>query len=444
MKFGVSTPFAFALRDYYVQYPFFGYLIEGMKRHINKNLSGYIAINVRNGYVHLHTHPKIDDLPIEKIKAVVEHVCTHMLLQHLTIRQCLADPQINDMAEDLACNCIISKKDIVEKMGGLMPKYFGFKENLTKENYWDLLMDQKEKFLKQVEEFCKQLQQDSKDMVAPPGPSPTDGSDGEPEEESEEGEADGSEDPGESEKSEELQMPVECNWPPKTDKKLVQLDDHEMMRDGDSDPSSIGDTIRDLVQQAYSTCKGHGIGSFPGGMEQLIIDIIETKTMPWNIILRRAIRKSLMFGSVKTWTRENRIKPGLKQGKRVDYVCNLYVLMDTSGSIGDKYISVFSNEMRQMRRAGHQITVVPCDAAVVENHVEKFRDQLHVFPGRGGTDMGAGVEWILKNGRGIDVIIILTDGATGPFEKPPVPVIWAVTEDCSVPVDWGTHITLKE
>ena len=86
-KFGASTQTAAAMRMFYAQYPFFGYLIEGMKRHVNKNLNAYIAISVKNGYVHLHTHPDMDDLPIEQIHALVEHVCTHVLLQHLTIRQ---------------------------------------------------------------------------------------------------------------------------------------------------------------------------------------------------------------------------------------------------------------------------------------------------------------------------------------------------------------------
>ena len=96
---------------------------------------------------------------------------------------------------------------------------------------------------------------------------------------------------------------------------------------------------------------------------------------------------------------------------------NIYVGLDTSGSVSDTYLSNFISQINAgMSSSNCTVTLIQCDAEIT--NVSKFRKippQGFKVIGRGGTNLTKIPQWISKNRPKTEkksYLILLTDGAT--------------------------------
>jgi predicted metal-dependent peptidase len=100
------------------------------------------------------------------------------------------------------------------------------------------------------------------------------------------------------------------------------------------------------------------------------------------------------------------------------------IVLDTSGSINDDTLDLYLSEIRGIFTAvgvSSGLWVLPCDSRVHEVAKIKSFDLKKVrIQGGGGTDMSVGIYEALKIRPRVNIVVILTDGATPWPERKPV------------------------
>lgn len=233
--------------------------------------------------------------------------------------------------------------------------------------------------------------------------------------------------------------------PPKDDKsgegtggKGDGFDDH-MPLDPSEAPSE-GD-VKQAVASATNAAKAQG--KMPGELERLVGDILDPK-QNWKELLRVAIDNSLGRDEA-TWRRPNRRKltmaphvvmpgtAGYRSGK-------VGVVIDTSGSVSEKELTLFLSETAGILQDGkpEQCKVFWTDTKVA--HIDEVKEPAELSSlkahGGGGTDMEAAFPVVTKEfDYEPDVTtIVLTDGYTNYSSAPSdMNVIWVTTGYDEIP-----------
>ncbi len=188
----------------------------------------------------------------------------------------------------------------------------------------------------------------------------------------------------------------------------------------------------------------HGIGSVPGGIAQIIDEILTPSKTPWERVLASHVRRAVAHKSGyhdATYKRRNRrrmnetmsdskgriigkvIAPGY-----IKPIPSIHFYRDTSGSVSDHDLAVATNEViaiaRKLSIKGDDLIVSDIDTMVHQSKKFTGKDSITEIAGRGGTDMGEAIEHALSLPKKPSAIIIATDGETWwPTERPAVPVI---------------------
>lgn len=190
-------------------------------------------------------------------------------------------------------------------------------------------------------------------------------------------------------------------------------------------------------------------GNIPGAFKRLVENILCPK-LPWHEIMRRFM-KSLNFNDYD-WTRPDRhgfFKTGLVQPRLFSETMDtIVVVIDTSGSIGEKELAEFGFHFNGIRQDANprKTYLIYCDAAV-QGKVEEYdagQDVPLEARGGGGTDFRPPFEYVAKNGIVPDVLVYFTDTyGTFPEEDPGYPVLWvSATEGVKVP--FGELVNFKD
>lgn len=188
-------------------------------------------------------------------------------------------------------------------------------------------------------------------------------------------------------------------------------------------------------------------GKLPADIERMIDDLLEPQ-LPWRELLRRFMTEKAQDDF--TWRRANRrfIAQGLYLPTRESEGSGEFVVViDTSGSIGEKELNEFGSEIagivRDVRPTA--VHVIYCDAAV--NKVVTFGPDDEIVleaVGGGGTDFRPPFKHVIDNNLNPKCIVYLTDGY-GPFPEEgdvPFPTMWVINnEDVTPP--WGEHLTMS-
>lgn len=218
--------------------------------------------------------------------------------------------------------------------------------------------------------------------------------------------------------------------------------DHGMWVDkpgkpGDADIAQC--EIDRIVLQAKERAGSKGWGPLPNAIKDLINAALERRKpkIDWKRTMRlfsSSARRTKIKGTISRRSKRYGTIPGIKV-KRLQHLC---VILDTSGSVSDSNLSEFFAEVHSMWKAGAEITVVECDAAVQRTWTYAGKLPKGVA-GRGGTVFDPALTW-LKEYRGaspIDGAIYLTDGQAGPATvKPPCKLLWVVVPNGTI----GDHL----
>ncbi len=173
-------------------------------------------------------------------------------------------------------------------------------------------------------------------------------------------------------------------------------------------------------------------GNIPGELANLIsrLRTIEPPSFDWKGYLRRFVGNSSISYTKKLRRKYNKRyieNPGLK----IKFKNNILVGVDTSGSVSNKELKEFMNELVHMHKTGHKITVAQCDTQI--NSVEEFNPRKDwEIKGRGGTDFQPVIDLFNKKKGVFTALIYLTDGEAYTPEDCPKNTLWVHSTNCSI------------
>jgi len=127
---------------------------------------------------------------------------------------------------------------------------------------------------------------------------------------------------------------------------------------------------------------------------------------------------------------------------------DLFVVLDTSGSVSESQLNAFAAEIEALKgQVRARVTLHACDEKLAQEGPWVFEswepiDLSRTLTGGGGTDFRPVFDWIRDQSQRPDLLIYFTD-AEGDFPQsaPPFPVIWLVKGPAPVP--WGERIQLN-
>ena len=188
-------------------------------------------------------------------------------------------------------------------------------------------------------------------------------------------------------------------------------------------------------------------GKLGGGMARMVDHLLQPQ-LPWRMLLARYMtvvaRDDYSFTRPSTRRGDGgAIFPSLRSAQ-----INLFVIVDTSGSIMDEEMSNFVSEINAIKgQMRARVTLHACDAQMSDKGpwlYEAWEEMIlpEDFQGGGGTDFCPAFEWANSVDQHPDLLVYFTD-AQGSFPKiePEYPVIWLVKGKSPVP--FGQRIQLN-
>jgi predicted metal-dependent peptidase len=184
---------------------------------------------------------------------------------------------------------------------------------------------------------------------------------------------------------------------------------------------------------AAGAAAAKAMGKLPGALERLLSDALEPQ-VDWKERIKSLFARRV--GSSRyDWRKPDRrliTRDIYAPGRSGHGAGTIVVACDTSGSIGDKEISMFFGEMYGILEDTNakQIVIMWCDAAINRVDIAEDAGDLNTLrckgaPGGGGTSFIPVFDEIAARGLEPDALVYLTDGmGTFPAKAPSYPVIW--------------------
>jgi len=229
------------------------------------------------------------------------------------------------------------------------------------------------------------------------------------------------------------------------------LDDHSSWSSikGVADLSSLSRKIdshlQDIIKESVKTFNKDR-GRMPGHIESLIQGALLPPRVPYYQIIRKLVRGSKMSKFKRSFTRINRKRtyvfafgeeenmPAISPfpGKTRDFTFNIVVMIDTSGSQGPEDIKEALCGIKNIIDTDRHTTttVLEVDTRIHKEYkVKKVRDIDPKVVGRGGTELGLGLDRARQ--LSCDVCLAFTDGYTEninliPRKHLPRKLIWVI------------------
>jgi len=215
------------------------------------------------------------------------------------------------------------------------------------------------------------------------------------------------------------------------------------------------DRMKRTVAEAVQATQGRG--TVPGDLVRWADQYLAPAKVDWRVKLASCVRDAVAYrpGAVDLhWTRPSRRQGGLGYGVGRPVmpayrapVPEVGILVDVSGSMGDKTLGEAASEIEGVLRAVNaSVTVLSIDAEVQGvAKVRTVQEAVALFRGGGGTDLREGFEELMKIRPRIEVIIAITDGHLGDgFPKvEPCKTIWCVIGGGPA-ASWGTRIEIDD
>ena len=356
--------------------PYYGLFLIGLNKQIRKDIP--TAGVSKNGIgVQLSINPGFfADLNEKQRVGLLKHELLHVSFGHITMRDRFSNHKLFNIAADLEINQYIAADQLPE--GGLTLDMFpelNLPEKAGTTKYYELLeQEQKSGSCPSLESLLDQMDGDSQYCH------------------------------GTWKEFEDLS---------EAEQKLVEKQVQHQMK-----------------ETAEQTEKRRG--NIPGELADLIRRLrhIEPPKFDWKGYLRRFVGNSSVSYTKKLRRKYNKRyvdNPGLK----IKFKNNILVGVDTSGSVSNKELKEFMNELVHMHKTGHKITVAQCDTQI--NSVEEFNPRKDwEIKGRGGTSFQPVVDLFNKKKGVYTALIYLTDGEAYTPENCPHNTLWVHSSNCSI------------
>lgn len=387
---------------------------------------------------------------------VIGHEILHNIMLHF-VRCEGRDTTLFNIATDIEVNNILKKDGFSVPKFALTPKSYNFPDDLSAEQYYDLLIKETKKSSKTKGNSSRgeNNNDSSGSSIGNSGSIDSDisgsaagGKDGTEEEGDGNCDSNGSSSSNKSGSS-EPKLSEQFDKHIYKGEELSEADEVGYARtdsygkvgiDKDFRPSvseSNAERVRESAISAAQTVERQ-YGNLPSHLKKLVADLLEPK-LDWKELLCKYVIKTQ--GIRRTWNIPNR-----RFVSRRIYLPSSYgdkikvgVVLDTSGSVSS-YIKRFLSELVGIVNQfdGYEITIVQCDTKVqnvktiTNEDPYDFEHEKFEMHGFGGTELTPGLQYFENNEIDIDCIVCLTDGYFGSIPKndqPQLPVLWCVTKD---------------
>lgn len=324
-------------------------------------------------YFRLYYNPEMLKLPMKQLIGCMIHEINHVLRGHF-MRFDGCDPQVANFAGDCAINEDIRDEGIPLPDFVVYPETFKLPPKLTAEDYYRLLLKEKEKFIKKIKDLIKE----GKIQVGSGGCGSCSGNAG------------------------GWEIPIDA-------------------LDEDGDPvGSVDEFTQDTIKrQVARDIVEHSkqAGHVPGNLKRWAEEIYKEK-VNWKRELRVVVKNCINFAAgMSDYTRQ---KPSRRQSIYKDFIMpgfqtpvpKVSMIIDTSGSMGPKDLGQALGEVQGVLKSiNAAITVVAYDTQAEVSKNVKALNQIKLSGG-GGTEMDKAIKFVDEMKPPSDLIVVVTDGYT--------------------------------
>ena len=382
--------------------PFFGNLATRMKLINADDWCATAATDGRNFY---YNTLFVEKLPPKQLEFLVGHEVLHAVYDHMG-RRGDREPRIFNIANDYAVNADLIDQKVGERISvvGMLydPKYRG----MASEDIYDDLMKNVKKI--NLQDLIDQMLDEHLD------------GDGD-------GDSDGDEDENGNKKG---------GGRPKLTEEEKQ---------------AIKDELREAVLNAAQQA---GAGNLPAGVRRLIKDLTEP-VIDWRTLLEQQIQSTIKsdFSWLKTSRRGwhmDAVMPGMLPGNQID----VFIGMDTSGSISERDIKDFLSEIKGIMESydEYKIHVVTWDTEVYNHQIftsDNLSDIESYEPqGGGGTDPMCVWQFLKENDIEPKKLIMFTDYCFFGWEpkevEPYCDTVWIIKGNPEAEPEFGVWAHYEE
>lgn len=216
------------------------------------------------------------------------------------------------------------------------------------------------------------------------------------------------------------------------------MDDHSTWEESSGNEEMQKEVAKQAVNESVKSCGG--IGNVPGEVAALVAELNRSQ-VNWKQQLRQFFVNTLKSTRIATRKRRNRRYGILQPGHKKKPELHLGLCVDTSGSVSDKELAMFWEEMKAIYACGVKITVIEADC-VVQNVYDFEASKTPDFKGRGGTSYNPAIKKALE--LKVDGILYCGDFDTADTpENPKKPFLWVGVRNSPPPADFGRVIYLE-
>ena len=212
-----------------------------------------------------------------------------------------------------------------------------------------------------------------------------------------------------------------------------------------SEVGKLAKEWKEKVSSALQNSKKQG--SAPAGLIREMLEL-ETPKLKWDRVIRERFLKAF---KTKTWQKINKKwLPHYFAGTKKNKTLNAFIVIDTSGSMGDQELTQIKSEIWGLANTfkGFKLHITTCDAEMYDVYelTEKTKSKFFSIKlkGGGGTSFEPPFKYVKdKMGDNIDCLIYFTDGyGEFPKNKPHYQTYWVINnKDITIP--FGKYIYLQ-
>ena len=371
---------------------FYSFIIAKCKVIEDKNIET-AGVNFDKTHYNLYVGRKFLEWTLTERVAVLIHESRHILGGHV-FRKGERNHGLFNIAADIAINQVIKNLP-----GGLyFPETFNFPRDLSAEQYYELLKEEKEKQEKEKKEWEENQNNQN-------GQENDEGQGNGENQENDEGQGNGKKDGKDPSKK---GWPGPKNGNPDITEADYEFDDHSKWSESGEEEEIAKSITEKMIDDAVSVSRGN----LPGDIENILKIWKRKPKISWKKELRK-ILASKSGKRVLTIKKKDRRFPNRDdlRGKRTHTSKReIIVCVDTSGSMSDEQILEGLIEINAVAKVNAApMKIIQIDTEI--KRVDEFDPKKPVFKrrGYGGTYMAAGVQYIMNKKMKADVVIFISD-----------------------------------
>lgn len=394
-----------------IEEPYYGFLLTTIeRRYVDKTVIPTLAVcfDKKMNAQLLVNKEFFEKHSDEEKLALLKHEMLHLAFKHLVMSESFPDKNLFNIAADLEVNSYV---DNLPK-SALFAVDFGFDKGEGTMQYYKKLMNQVSYQQDSTPGVLDANHHEGESGINPsPSSIPVDPS------------QDTEEQPPDISDGNALKLP---------DGKNV-IDDHSVWEVGtdQTERELASEMINSRLLQAAEAVKNRG--TVPNELQSIIAELQKPleRVFDWRKMLRRFIGNAYDERKKSSRRKESRRFSGSCGSKHLKRTC-LCVGIDTSASVSDKELHEFVSELTYMYKAGTDIYILECDAAIHKEYWFK-PGCIKGITGRGGTDFDPVVDFYKENYKKFDSLVYFTDGEA-PYDHLRIPqnnMLWVISSNGS-------------